>query len=107
MYLTYHSYAQIMGYGWGYDWNLELPKNVEQLDEMARIATEAMGKSNGGKGRKYRFGNIVDLLGPAAGRWLYKLNILPQCLGILNYTITRSHMILIVLQSFFLKRRSV
>ena len=46
MYLTYHSYGQLVLYPWGYD-RLD-PPNVDELQVMGNVAAEAMQNENGG-----------------------------------------------------------
>jgi len=58
MYLTFHSYGQMVLYPWGYE---RLDHNDEyELDRMGRVAARAMG---GG----YRVGSAAKVLYPAAG----------------------------------------
>ena len=68
MYLTYHSYSQVMGYPWGYDYNVDPPKNEDQIQEMGNIAAHAMRNAN--KGRIYQVGNIAELIYPVGGMLL-------------------------------------
>jgi len=58
MYLTFHSYGQVIIYPWGYD-EAENEKE-DELDRVGKVGSKAMGD-------KYYVDNIVDVFGAAAG----------------------------------------
>jgi len=58
MYLTFHSYGQMVLYPWGYD--REDHSDEYELDRMGRVAARAMG-------RGYTVGSAAKVLYPAAG----------------------------------------
>ena len=63
MFLTYHSYGQYVLYGWGYA--PADPPNKDELDEMGRIAADAIRAVNG---KSYSVGGAAELLYSAAGK---------------------------------------
>ena len=64
MYLTFHSFSQLVLYGWGYE-KLD-PPTVDSLRTMGNIAADAMRIENGGS--TYSVGGAAKLMYEAAGR---------------------------------------
>ena len=62
LYLTYHSYGQMILYPWGYD-RSDAP-NWQWMDKVGKVAGEAMKAKSG---NSYTVGSAAKVLWPAAG----------------------------------------
>ena len=63
MFLTYHSFSQLILYGWGYE--KSDPPNVNELRTMGNIAAAAIKQATG---RNYVVGGAAKLLYEASGQ---------------------------------------